>query len=60
MCYFDKVLSKILEQIDLGFSCVLVTVVEKKGDGPCSVGAKMVVFRDSTSVGTVVGGNVEF
>ena len=39
--------------------CVLVTVVDKKGEGPQVVGSKMVVCPDGTTKGTVGGGTIE-
>ena len=38
---------------------VLVTVVERKGHGPAAPGAKMLVFSDGRTVGTVGGGALE-
>ena len=38
---------------------VLVTVLSKSGSAPCLAGAKMVVFADGTSIGSVGGGVLE-
>lgn len=38
---------------------VLVTVVEKEGSGPLPPGAKMLIYADGRSVGTVGGGTLE-
>lgn len=38
---------------------VLVTVIEKEGSGPLPPGAKMLVYPDGRSVGTVGGGALE-
>lgn len=43
-----------------GTPLVVVTVIEKKGDGPVEVGKKMVVTYDHTLFGTVGGGALEF
>jgi xanthine dehydrogenase accessory factor len=53
-------LKKVIDIRESGNPCVLVTVIKKTGDGPCSVGAKMVVTNDYSHFGTVGGGNVEF
>ena len=39
---------------------VLVTVVEKEGEGPALAGNKMLVYEDGSTTGTVGGGNLEF
>jgi len=41
-------------------ACILVTVVEKKGDGPVEVGKKMVVGELGKRFGTVGGGALEY
>jgi len=43
-----------------GESCILVTVVEKKGDGPVEVGKKMVVSETGEAFGTVGGVQIEY
>lgn len=50
---------EIVKQKKLGQSCVSVTVVDKSGDGPCSIGAKMIVLENGNILGTVGGGSVE-
>lgn len=42
-----------------GESLVLVTVVEKEGEGPAAVGKKLLVTRHAPPVGTVGGGALE-
>lgn len=51
---------KISEITSQGKACVLVTVVEKEGSGPMTVGKKMLVQDDGSSVGTVGGGALEY
>ncbi|MFA5036865.1 MAG: XdhC/CoxI family protein [Candidatus Izemoplasmatales bacterium] len=43
-----------------GIPAVIVTVVEKKGEGPVDVGKKMVVGENGEAFGTVGGGALEF
>lgn len=57
---FDKkiingLLSKENKNIDKAF----VTIIERRGSAPRSTGAKMVVFRDGTVIGSIGGGCVE-
>lgn len=51
---------KISEITSQGKACVLVTVVETEGSGPMTVGKKMLVQDDGSSVGTVGGGALEY
>lgn len=55
-----KCFQKVLEFHNSGKPSVLLTVIQKNGDGPCSVGAKLLVSNDGSTFGTVGGGNVEF
>lgn len=50
---------KLQEFIRQGKHAVLATVVEAVGAVPRSAGAKMLVFEDGSSLGTVGGGCVE-
>lgn len=45
---------------DKGLACVLVTVVEKTGEGPASLGKKMLLRPDGSFTGTVGGGILEY
>jgi xanthine dehydrogenase accessory factor len=51
---------KISEITSQGKACVLVTVVETEGSGPMTVGKKMLVQDDGSSLGTVGGGALEY
>lgn len=51
---------KISEITSQGKACVLVTVAETEGSGPMTVGKKMLVQDDGSSVGTVGGGALEY
>jgi xanthine dehydrogenase accessory factor len=46
--------------IHSGGDGVLVTVVNKEGEGPALSGNKMLVYEDGSSIGTVGGGNLEY
>ncbi len=50
---------EIMQNLDLGRACVVVTVVEKEGHGPGLPGAKMLVLPDGKTIGTVGGGSLE-
>jgi len=50
----------IWELTQSGKAGVLVTVVEKEGEGPALAGNKMLVYEDGSATGTVGGGNLEF
>lgn len=43
-----------------GQACVLVTVVEKSGEGPATPGKKMLLRPDGSLTGTIGGGILEF
>jgi len=43
-----------------GQSCMMVTVVEKHGEGPVEVGKKMLVTENDIAYGTVGGGALEY
>ncbi len=43
-----------------GKDAVLVTAVEKKGEGPVAIGIKMLVSEDDEAIGTVGGGALEY
>ena len=54
-----NVFEKIVELQQTGGDGVLVTVVEKEGSGPLPPGAKMLVYDDGRTVGTIGGGALE-
>jgi xanthine dehydrogenase accessory factor len=43
-----------------GIPLILVTAIEKEGEGPVEVGKKMIVTKDNESFGTVGGGALEY
>jgi len=43
-----------------GVACMMVTVVEKNGEGPLEVGKKMLVTENDEAYGTVGGGAIEY
>ena len=55
----DTLFEKIYQARQDGRDMVLVTAIEKEGEGPVEVGKKMLVFEDGTSFGTVGGGALE-
>lgn len=50
---------RMTELLERGESFVEVTVVESRGSTPRGAGAKMLVLRDGSSVGTIGGGKIE-
>jgi xanthine dehydrogenase accessory factor len=46
--------------ISQGKSIVVISAVDKKGDGPVEVGKKMIVTSDNDAFGTVGGGALEY
>jgi len=54
-----QILQAAIEAVRGGRVCALVTVVATRGSAPREAGARMLVFADGTSVGTVGGGAVE-
>ncbi len=54
-----NVLERVLELRNTGRDGVLVTVVEKEGSGPLPPGARMLVYSDGQTTGTVGGGALE-
>jgi len=55
-----NIYEKILDFKRRGIGAVLVTVVEKQGEGPVEVGKKMVVGENLEAYGTVGGGALEY
>ncbi len=54
-----NVFERVLELQNSGHDGVLVTVVEKEGSGPLPAGARMLVYPDGHTTGTVGGGALE-
>ena len=55
----EEVLAALLRAIERGEEAALVTIVSARGSTPQRVGAKMVVFADGRTVGTIGGGCYE-
>jgi len=56
----SQVFDELIKYKNQGLQAVLVTVIEKKGDGPVEVGKKMVVNELNQAFGTVGGGALEY
>ena len=54
-----EIYDRIVHLGERGGEAVLVTVVDKEGSAPAAPGAKMLVYTDGTTVGTVGGGALE-
>ena len=54
-----EVIQEAVKQLDEGQECVLATVVRTKGSTPQKAGAKLLVRKDGSGVGTLGGGCVE-
>jgi xanthine dehydrogenase accessory factor len=46
--------------INEGVPIIVVSVVEKKGDGPVEIGKKLLVTKHEQAFGTVGGGALEY
>ncbi len=55
----ERVYQAILDALRAGKPAAVATVVEVDGSAPRGAGAKMVIFADGSTVGTVGGGGVE-
>ena len=55
-----NIYQKITEYTSKGVPLVIVSVIEKKGEGPVEVGKKMLVTYNDTAYGTVGGGALEY
>ncbi|WP_426348619.1 XdhC family protein [Alloiococcus sp. CFN-8] len=55
--YSKELLSSILEED--GEDKILATIIKRKGSAPRGVGAKMLIFKDGRTLGTIGGGCVE-
>lgn len=56
----SQVFDELIKYKSQGMKAVLVTVIDKKGDGPVEVGKKMVVNEKNQAFGTVGGGALEY
>ena len=55
-----KITNAILDHIHKGENCVLCTILASSGSAPRGAGARMAVFADGSTLGTVGGGRVEY
>jgi xanthine dehydrogenase accessory factor len=55
----QEVLSELVKALERGEEAALVTIVASQGSTPQRVGAKMIVFADGRTVGTIGGGCYE-
>jgi xanthine dehydrogenase accessory factor len=55
----DDVFRAVVQAVDRGETAALVTVVATGGSTPQRVGAKMLVYADDRTVGTIGGGCYE-
>lgn len=55
-----EVVKSLINTIEKGERAVLVTLCSTDGSTPRKAGAKMVVYEDSSIVGTIGGGSLEY
>jgi xanthine dehydrogenase accessory factor len=55
-----KLFSNIYAKVKKGEDIVLVSIIADSGSTPRGAGAKMAIYKDGTSVGTIGGGAVEY
>jgi xanthine dehydrogenase accessory factor len=55
----SEIFQEIVKALRNGYKVALCTIVEKKGSGPRNIGAKMIVYRDGRTLGSIGGGNLE-
>lgn len=55
-----KLTASIIRKIQMGQKVVLCTILASSGSSPRGAGARMAVFEDGTTMGTVGGGQVEY
>jgi len=55
----QEVLTELVKALERGEEVALVTIVAAQGSTPQRVGAKMIVFPDGRTVGTIGGGCYE-
>ena len=58
--FMKQIIQPILETLERGESVVLCSILAASGSSPRGAGAKMVVFADGHTAGTVGGGPVEY
>ena len=54
-----EILKEMINRLESGEKVALCTLIEKVGSGPREVGAKMVVYEDGETSGTIGGGYME-
>jgi len=55
----EELFHKMVELLNSGKPVALCILMEKKGSGPRSIGAKMIVYNDGETMGTIGGGELE-
>jgi len=55
----EALFNRILQTIKSDSRCAVATVVSSQGSSPRKIGAKMVIFKDGSIVGTIGGGGLE-
>jgi xanthine dehydrogenase accessory factor len=55
----NRMFAVVVEEADRGRPTVLATVIERRGAAPREVGAKMLLWSNGATLGTVGGGCVE-
>lgn len=55
-----KLITELLRRLACGEEAVLCTILASSGSAPRGAGARMAVFADGTTLGTVGGGTVEY
>lgn len=56
----ESIFSGIAEAVGKNENSVLVSIISKSGSAPRGTGAKMLVYENAESIGTIGGGGVEF
>ena len=56
----EKIFLAVEEQLKMGKSCLLATIISSTGSTPRSSGAYMVVGEDGRICGTIGGGSLEY
>ena len=55
----ENIYAEILKSLEKGHSCVLVTILQRKGSVPRDEGAHLLLRHDGTTAGTIGGGGLE-
>lgn len=55
-----EIYEKLLDYKHRSIACMMVTVIDKEGEGPLNVGKKMLVAETGEAFGTVGGGAIEY